>query len=158
MVEAAERLVDDAVSRPADGAIEIMYIGGGQRCWRSAGGCVSRMWDNVATIVRARMNRRIEDYKAVGEFPRIMILDGACLHRKLQHPQGDFYHFQSEHNDYKVDKDGQMAKAKAAEMRAEHTAILAVLFFVNPPAAQPFRGGTHRRRKEPMVIRWKRLP
>eukprot|EP00959_Pyramimonas_sp_CCMP1952_P116037 2425806-Pyramimonas_sp.AAC.1 len=75
MVEAAERLVDEAISRSKDGAIEIMCIGGHHRCWRSAGGCVNRMWDDVATIVRARMNRRIEGYKAVGTFPLIMILD-----------------------------------------------------------------------------------
>eukprot|EP00959_Pyramimonas_sp_CCMP1952_P334332 7001777-Pyramimonas_sp.AAC.1 len=97
-----------------------MYIGGGHRCWRSDGGCVDRMWDDVATLVRARMNRRIEDYKAAGTFARIMILDCACLYRKLQHPQRDFYHFLSEHSDYKVDKDGHMVKGKAAEICAEH--------------------------------------
>eukprot|EP00959_Pyramimonas_sp_CCMP1952_P227202 4750451-Pyramimonas_sp.AAC.1 len=41
MVEAAERRVDDAVSRSPDGAIEIMCIGGDHRCWRSDGGCVN---------------------------------------------------------------------------------------------------------------------
>eukprot|EP00959_Pyramimonas_sp_CCMP1952_P100922 2111089-Pyramimonas_sp.AAC.1 len=101
MVEAAERLVDPAISRAKDGAIEILYGGGGNKCWRSAGGGVDRMWDDVATLVRARMNRRIEGYKAAGTSPRIMILDGASLYRKLQHPPGDFYHFVSEHSDYK---------------------------------------------------------
>eukprot|EP00959_Pyramimonas_sp_CCMP1952_P451176 9446009-Pyramimonas_sp.AAC.1 len=135
MVEAAERLVDDAVSCSPDGAIEIMCIGGDHRCWRSAGGCVNRMLDDVATIVRARMNRRIEDCKTAGIFPRIMILDGACLYRKLQHPQGDVYHFLSEHSEYKVERGGHMVKAKAAEMCVEHmfmAAKLAVLFFGEP--------------------------
>eukprot|EP00959_Pyramimonas_sp_CCMP1952_P374262 7837945-Pyramimonas_sp.AAC.1 len=73
------------------------------------------MWDDVATLVRARTNRRIEDYKAAGAFPRIMILDGACLNRKLRHPSSDFYHFLSEHSDHKIDKDGQMVRGSAAE-------------------------------------------
>eukprot|EP00959_Pyramimonas_sp_CCMP1952_P231932 4846965-Pyramimonas_sp.AAC.1 len=46
------------------------------------------------------MNRRIEDYKATGMHPRIMILDGACLCRQMHHPNGDSYHFLSAHNDY----------------------------------------------------------
>eukprot|EP00959_Pyramimonas_sp_CCMP1952_P172486 3603857-Pyramimonas_sp.AAC.1 len=37
MVEAAERLVDDAITRAKDGAIEIMYVGGDHKCWRSDG-------------------------------------------------------------------------------------------------------------------------
>eukprot|EP00959_Pyramimonas_sp_CCMP1952_P017261 366460-Pyramimonas_sp.AAC.1 len=145
MVEAAERLVDDAVSRSPDGAIEIMYIGGDHRCWRSDGGCVNRMWDDVATLVRARMNRRIRGYKAAGTFPRIMILDGACLYRKLQHPQRDLHYFLSEHSDYKVDRDGQVVKAKAAEMCVEHmfkAAKLAVLFFCQPSGGQAVQRGT----------------
>eukprot|EP00959_Pyramimonas_sp_CCMP1952_P453278 9467972-Pyramimonas_sp.AAC.1 len=119
-----------------------MYIGGDHRFWRSAGGGVSRMWDDVATTVRARLNRRIEGYKDVGAFPRIMIIDGACLYRKLQHSQGDSHHFHSEHNDYKENKDGQMVSAKAAELCVEHmfkAAKLAVLFFCQPsggPAVQ----------------------
>eukprot|EP00959_Pyramimonas_sp_CCMP1952_P217730 4553655-Pyramimonas_sp.AAC.1 len=32
MLEAAERIIDDAVKRSPDGAIEIIYIGGGHRC------------------------------------------------------------------------------------------------------------------------------
>eukprot|EP00959_Pyramimonas_sp_CCMP1952_P040463 846056-Pyramimonas_sp.AAC.1 len=64
MVEAAEKLVDDAIARAKDGAIEIMYVGGGHKCWRSDGSGVSQMWDDVATLVRARMSRRIESYKA----------------------------------------------------------------------------------------------
>eukprot|EP00959_Pyramimonas_sp_CCMP1952_P234032 4890608-Pyramimonas_sp.AAC.2 len=75
MVEAAERRVDEAISRSKDGAIETMYIGGDHRCWRSAGGCVNRMWDDVATVVWARMRRRVEGYEAVGTFSPIMILD-----------------------------------------------------------------------------------
>eukprot|EP00959_Pyramimonas_sp_CCMP1952_P446678 9352795-Pyramimonas_sp.AAC.1 len=37
MVEAAERLVDEAITRAKDGAIVIMYVGGDHKCWRSAG-------------------------------------------------------------------------------------------------------------------------
>eukprot|EP00959_Pyramimonas_sp_CCMP1952_P405363 8496030-Pyramimonas_sp.AAC.1 len=108
MAEAAERLVDDAITRAKDGAIEIMYVGGGHKCWRSDGYGVSQMWGDVATLVRARMNRRIESYKAMGISPRIMILDRVSLYRKLRHPPGDFYHFWSDHSDYKKDMDGQM--------------------------------------------------
>eukprot|EP00959_Pyramimonas_sp_CCMP1952_P095458 1996045-Pyramimonas_sp.AAC.1 len=64
MVEASERLVDEATTRAKDGAIEIMYVGGDHKCWRSAGAGVSQMWDDVAALVRARMKRRIESYKA----------------------------------------------------------------------------------------------
>eukprot|EP00959_Pyramimonas_sp_CCMP1952_P372512 7801031-Pyramimonas_sp.AAC.1 len=35
MAEAADRLVDDAITRAKDGAIEIIYVGGGTTCWRS---------------------------------------------------------------------------------------------------------------------------
>eukprot|EP00959_Pyramimonas_sp_CCMP1952_P236402 4940200-Pyramimonas_sp.AAC.1 len=78
------------------------------------------MWDDVATLVRAQMNRRIEDYKAAGIRPRIMILDGACLCRKMRRPVGDTYHFLSEHSDCQIDRDGRMVSCKAAEMFTEH--------------------------------------
>eukprot|EP00959_Pyramimonas_sp_CCMP1952_P332620 6965203-Pyramimonas_sp.AAC.1 len=93
------------------------------------------MWDDVATLVRAQMNRRIEDYIAVGICPRIMILDGACLCRKMRHPIGDSYDFLSDHNDYKIDRDGRMVSCVAAEMFTEHmlkAARLAALFFCQP--------------------------
>eukprot|EP00959_Pyramimonas_sp_CCMP1952_P036129 755799-Pyramimonas_sp.AAC.1 len=109
MLETSNRIIDDAVKRSPDGAIEVLYIGGDHRCWKSpGGGCdIDPMWDDVATLVRAQMNRRIEDYKAAGICPRIMILDGACLYRKLRHPAGDSYHFLSEHSDYQIDRDGR---------------------------------------------------
>eukprot|EP00959_Pyramimonas_sp_CCMP1952_P468193 9492805-Pyramimonas_sp.AAC.1 len=78
------------------------------------------MWGDVAALVRARMNRRIESYKAMGIFPRIMILDGVSLYRKLRRPSGYFYHFWSDHSDYKMDRDGQMVNVKAAQLCAEH--------------------------------------
>eukprot|EP00959_Pyramimonas_sp_CCMP1952_P008196 171298-Pyramimonas_sp.AAC.1 len=57
MLEAVERIIEDAVKRSPDGAIEIMCIGGDRRWWKSPdGGCVDPMWDDVATLVRARMN------------------------------------------------------------------------------------------------------
>eukprot|EP00959_Pyramimonas_sp_CCMP1952_P281723 5888453-Pyramimonas_sp.AAC.1 len=34
MLEASERLIGDAVKRSPDGAMEIMYIGGGHGCWK----------------------------------------------------------------------------------------------------------------------------
>eukprot|EP00959_Pyramimonas_sp_CCMP1952_P179911 3762205-Pyramimonas_sp.AAC.1 len=70
-----------------------MCVGGGHKCWRSAGGGVDRMWDGAATLVRARMNRLIEGCKAVGTFPRIMILDGASLYRNCSTHQGMFTTF-----------------------------------------------------------------
>eukprot|EP00959_Pyramimonas_sp_CCMP1952_P150709 3154028-Pyramimonas_sp.AAC.1 len=119
------------------------------------------MWDDVATLVRARMNRRIEDYKAAGTFPRIMVLDGACLYRKLQHPASDCYHFLSGHSDYKIDKDGEMVSGRAAEIFAEHmfkAAEFAALFFCQPAGGPAVQGGKHRRRKEPMGARQRRPP
>eukprot|EP00959_Pyramimonas_sp_CCMP1952_P202616 4237161-Pyramimonas_sp.AAC.1 len=74
-----------------------MHVGGGHKCWRSNGSGVSQMWGDVATLVRARMNRRIESYKAMGLCPRVMTLDGVSLYRKLRHRPGDFNHFASEH-------------------------------------------------------------
>eukprot|EP00959_Pyramimonas_sp_CCMP1952_P172129 3596633-Pyramimonas_sp.AAC.1 len=73
-----------------------------------------------------------------------MILDGPSLYRKLQHPPWDFYHFCSEHSDYKADGDGQMVSAKAAGLCAEHmfkAAKLAALFFCQPSGGPAVRGG-----------------
>eukprot|EP00959_Pyramimonas_sp_CCMP1952_P034406 721038-Pyramimonas_sp.AAC.1 len=50
------------------------------------------MWDDVATMVRARMNRRIEHYKTVGMFPSKMVLDGVGLYRQLKHRPGGIFH------------------------------------------------------------------
>eukprot|EP00959_Pyramimonas_sp_CCMP1952_P227534 4757749-Pyramimonas_sp.AAC.2 len=100
MLETADRIIDDAVKRSHDGTIEILYIGGDHRCWQTPEGSfkVDPLWDDVATLVRALRNRRIEDYKAAVVEPRIMILDGACLYRQMHHPNGDSHHFLSAHN------------------------------------------------------------
>eukprot|EP00959_Pyramimonas_sp_CCMP1952_P252574 5277130-Pyramimonas_sp.AAC.1 len=68
MLEAADRIIDDAVERSHDGTVEIWYIGGDHRCWQPPEGSfkVGPLWDDAATLVRAQMNRRIEDYKAAG--------------------------------------------------------------------------------------------
>eukprot|EP00959_Pyramimonas_sp_CCMP1952_P069935 1460197-Pyramimonas_sp.AAC.1 len=103
------------------------------------------MWDDVATLVRARMNRRVEDYEAAGTFPRIMVLDCACFYRKLQRPSSDVYHFLSEHSGSKIDKDGQMVRGKAAEMFGEHifkAAKLAALLFCQPSGGPAVQGGS----------------
>eukprot|EP00959_Pyramimonas_sp_CCMP1952_P399759 8376271-Pyramimonas_sp.AAC.1 len=121
-----------------------MHVGGDNKCWRSTGAGISQMWDDVATLVRARMNRRIESYKAAGTFPRIMILDGASLYRKLQHPPVDCYHFWSVHSHYKMDRDGQIVNVRAAQLCAEHVfkaAKLAALFFCQPSGGPAAQGG-----------------
>eukprot|EP00959_Pyramimonas_sp_CCMP1952_P017807 377757-Pyramimonas_sp.AAC.1 len=66
MIRDAVKLIDDGVLRSSEGAIDIMYIGGDHTCWQNDGEGVGPMWDDVATLVRARMNRRIEHYKAIG--------------------------------------------------------------------------------------------
>eukprot|EP00959_Pyramimonas_sp_CCMP1952_P467074 9491003-Pyramimonas_sp.AAC.1 len=101
------------MTRAADGAIEIMYVGGDYKCWQANGVGINPMWDDVATLIRARMNRRIECYKAMGLFPRIMILDGVSLSRQLRHRPGDIFHFASDHNEYKMSKGGQIVSANA---------------------------------------------
>eukprot|EP00959_Pyramimonas_sp_CCMP1952_P005432 114548-Pyramimonas_sp.AAC.1 len=101
------------------------------------------MWGDVATLVRDRMNRRIESYKAMGILPRIMIVGGGGLYRKLRHPSGDFYHFWSDHGDYEMDKDGPMVNVKAAQLCSEHmfkAAELAALFFCQPSGGPAVQG------------------
>eukprot|EP00959_Pyramimonas_sp_CCMP1952_P201740 4218727-Pyramimonas_sp.AAC.1 len=66
MADNAVTLVDDAMRRLSEGAIEIMYVGGDHKCWQIDGSGVDPMWDDVATLVRARMNCRVERYKAIG--------------------------------------------------------------------------------------------
>eukprot|EP00959_Pyramimonas_sp_CCMP1952_P088029 1841962-Pyramimonas_sp.AAC.1 len=56
----------------------------------------------------------------MGISPRIMILDGVSLHRKLRHRPGDFYHFLLGHDDYKIDQGGEMVKVTAGQLCAEH--------------------------------------
>eukprot|EP00959_Pyramimonas_sp_CCMP1952_P065989 1377574-Pyramimonas_sp.AAC.1 len=79
--------------RSSEGAIDVMYVGGDHKCWQNDDGGVDPMWDDVTTLVRARMNRRIERYKAMGMFPRIMVLAGVSLYRQLRHRPGDFFHY-----------------------------------------------------------------
>eukprot|EP00959_Pyramimonas_sp_CCMP1952_P168456 3519766-Pyramimonas_sp.AAC.1 len=73
-----------------------------------AGGRTGAALTVCGTTLPPSSECRIEDYKAAGTSPRITILDGARLYRKLQHPQRDVYHVLSEPGDYKADKDGQM--------------------------------------------------
>eukprot|EP00959_Pyramimonas_sp_CCMP1952_P402615 8436783-Pyramimonas_sp.AAC.1 len=65
MINDAVTLIDDAMRRSSEGAVDIMF-GGGHKCWRNDDGGVDPMWDDAATLVRARMNRRIEHFKAIG--------------------------------------------------------------------------------------------
>eukprot|EP00959_Pyramimonas_sp_CCMP1952_P447572 9371667-Pyramimonas_sp.AAC.1 len=58
------------MSRATDGAIEIMYVGGDHNSWQTDGVGINPMWDDSATLVRARMSRRIEHYKANRTFPK----------------------------------------------------------------------------------------
>eukprot|EP00959_Pyramimonas_sp_CCMP1952_P252327 5272091-Pyramimonas_sp.AAC.1 len=76
MIRDAVQLIDDAMCRSPEGAIDIMYIGGDHKCWQNDEDGVGPMWGDLATLVRARMNRRIEHYKAIGMFPRTLSLDG----------------------------------------------------------------------------------
>eukprot|EP00959_Pyramimonas_sp_CCMP1952_P114161 2386954-Pyramimonas_sp.AAC.1 len=101
--------------RSPEGAIDIMHIGGGHTCWQNDGAGVDPMWDDVATLVRARMKRRIEHYKAIGLFPRLMILDGVSLYRQLKHRPGDVFHFGASHPDYKLYSGGRIEGANAGQ-------------------------------------------
>eukprot|EP00959_Pyramimonas_sp_CCMP1952_P379371 7946615-Pyramimonas_sp.AAC.1 len=85
-----------------------MYVGGDHKCWQTDGVGINPMWDDVAILVRARMNRRIEHYKAIGLFPIIVILDGVSLYRQLRHRSGDSFHFASTHQEYTMNKGGQI--------------------------------------------------
>eukprot|EP00959_Pyramimonas_sp_CCMP1952_P260660 5450039-Pyramimonas_sp.AAC.1 len=130
--------------RSPEGPIEVMYVGGGRKCWHNDDGGVDPMWGDVATLVRARMNRRIEHYKAIGIFPRIMILDGVSLYRQLRHRPGDTFHFGASHPGYKSNNGGRIVSASAGESCADYmakTAELAVLFFCQPSGGSAVRDG-----------------
>eukprot|EP00959_Pyramimonas_sp_CCMP1952_P405120 8490923-Pyramimonas_sp.AAC.1 len=89
MIKDAVDLIDDIMKRSQQGTKDIMYIGGDSKCWQEGDHGVGPMWDDAATMFKARMNRRIEHYKTIGLFPRIMILDGVSLYRQLRHRPGD---------------------------------------------------------------------
>ena len=141
MIEDAVGLIDDIMKRSQQGTIDIMYVGGDSTCWQIGDDGVGPMWDDVATMVRARMNRRIEHFETMGLFPRIMILDGVSLYRQLRHRNEDAFHFCASHDDYQVFDGGKSRKVLAAELCVESmitSAKLAVLVFsVSLPAAQP---------------------
>eukprot|EP00959_Pyramimonas_sp_CCMP1952_P281537 5884889-Pyramimonas_sp.AAC.1 len=77
------------------------------------------MWGDVATLVRARMNRRIEHYKVIGMFPRIMILDGVSLYRQLRHRPLDIFHYDASHPDYKLNNGGRIESVNAGQLCAD---------------------------------------
>eukprot|EP00959_Pyramimonas_sp_CCMP1952_P226074 4727666-Pyramimonas_sp.AAC.1 len=87
-----------------------MHIGGGSKCWQEGDNGVGPMWDDVATMVRAGMKRRIERYKTIGLFPIIMVLDGVSLYRQLRHRTGDVFHYSATHHDYKAFDGGKSRK------------------------------------------------
>eukprot|EP00959_Pyramimonas_sp_CCMP1952_P279231 5837842-Pyramimonas_sp.AAC.1 len=80
-------MIDEAVSRSETGGIQIFYVGGDHRRWQSENGTfkMNAMSDDIATLLRARMNQRTERCKAVGIQSGIMILNDACLRWKLRH-------------------------------------------------------------------------
>eukprot|EP00959_Pyramimonas_sp_CCMP1952_P110603 2313804-Pyramimonas_sp.AAC.1 len=115
--ETAERIIDEAVKRSKTGATHIFYIGGGHRRWQSGRGTfkMNAMWDDIATLLRAPMNQRVERCRAAGIQPEIMILDSACLYRRARH-----CHFADRHESYTLARDGAMVTAQGGEILADH--------------------------------------
>eukprot|EP00959_Pyramimonas_sp_CCMP1952_P181572 3796210-Pyramimonas_sp.AAC.1 len=68
------------------------------------------LWDDVAILLRARVHQRIERCKAAGIQPKIMILDGACLCRKLRNTPRDACRFVDRQESCTLDKDGAMVR------------------------------------------------
>eukprot|EP00959_Pyramimonas_sp_CCMP1952_P020661 435968-Pyramimonas_sp.AAC.1 len=85
--ETAERIIDEAVQRSKLGVIRIFYVAGAHRWWQSEGGSfeMNAVWDDIVTLLRARVNQRIERWKIARIQPKMMILDGACMYPKLRH-------------------------------------------------------------------------
>eukprot|EP00959_Pyramimonas_sp_CCMP1952_P397747 8334235-Pyramimonas_sp.AAC.1 len=102
------------------------------------------LWDDAATLVRAKMNQRIGRYKVMVAYPGIRILDGVSLYGKLPRPADDAYLFFAHHDSYMVEQEIELQKATVAKIfedRRLETAKLAALFFsASPLAAQPFMG------------------
>eukprot|EP00959_Pyramimonas_sp_CCMP1952_P122962 2570480-Pyramimonas_sp.AAC.1 len=92
--------------------MKIFYVGGDQRCWQSESGTskMNAMWDDIATLPRARINQRIERCEAAGIQPTRMSLDGACLCRKLRRTPNDAYHFADKNESCKLDRDGAVVE------------------------------------------------
>eukprot|EP00959_Pyramimonas_sp_CCMP1952_P355168 7439693-Pyramimonas_sp.AAC.1 len=104
--ETAERMIDEAVNRSKTGAIQIFYVGGDYQRWQSGSSTfkMNAMWDDIATLLRARMNQRVERCRAAGIQPRIMILDGACLCRKSRRTPFDAYRVADHRESYTLDR------------------------------------------------------
>ena len=111
-------MIDEAVARAKSGVIQIFYVGGDHRCWASPDNAtvVDPVWTDVATLIRAKMNQRLQRNWSGLAFPNVMILGGSSLFRKLVHPHGDAYHFLFQHPDYKIEKGGSMIQARAHQL------------------------------------------
>eukprot|EP00959_Pyramimonas_sp_CCMP1952_P196256 4103113-Pyramimonas_sp.AAC.1 len=100
-------------------------------------------WDDISTLLRARMNQRLERCRAAGIQPKVMILDGVSLHRKLLHTSPDARHFRDQHDSYTRGKDGVPTRAVAAKLFADQTlktAKLAAWFLSQPPGGSDAQG------------------
>eukprot|EP00959_Pyramimonas_sp_CCMP1952_P349607 7325286-Pyramimonas_sp.AAC.1 len=116
-------MIDEAAKRSKTGAIQIFYVGGDHRRWQSESSTfkMNATWDDIATLLRARMNQRAERHKAAGIQPKLMILDGARLHRKVRHTPHNACHFVDQHESYTLDRDGTMVRVQGGEIMADHT-------------------------------------
>ena len=121
-IEIAYRMVDHAVARAKAGVIQIFYVGGDHRCWASPDNAavVDPIWTDVASLIRAKMNQRLQHHWYCPSFPNVMILDGSNLFRSLVHPDGDAYHFLQKHPNHRLEKGGSMVQAGANEIFWEH--------------------------------------
>eukprot|EP00959_Pyramimonas_sp_CCMP1952_P343157 7188444-Pyramimonas_sp.AAC.1 len=74
------------------------------------------MWDDIATLLRARMNQRIERCEAARIHPKTMILDDACLYWKLRHTPNDAHHLADQHESCNLDRDGTMVEVQGLSL------------------------------------------
>ena len=151
-IEAGNRMIDDAVARAKSGVIQIFYVGGDRRCWASPDNAavVDPIWTDVATLVRAKMNQRLQRSWSGQSFPNVMILDGSNLFRKLVHPNGDAYHFLLQHPTHRMEKGGSMVQAGAHEIVWDHmlkAARLAAYLFCQPAGGSAVTAGRNKGRK-----------
>eukprot|EP00959_Pyramimonas_sp_CCMP1952_P012968 274144-Pyramimonas_sp.AAC.1 len=123
---------------------------------------MNAMSDGIATLLRARMNQRVERCEAAGIQLKILILDGACLHRKLRRTPRDAHNFVDRHESYTLDRDGTIVTVQGGEIMADDmtkAAQLAAWCFCKPLlAAQPPRGGSTKTNSEQTGLRRQKLP
>eukprot|EP00959_Pyramimonas_sp_CCMP1952_P327863 6864007-Pyramimonas_sp.AAC.2 len=84
--------VDETVARAPRNVMHVFHDGVDNKRWLSGDGPIDPgpLWNDMFILIRSDMNRRIDQYRAAGGAPKIIVLDGIVLYTELlKHPPHD---------------------------------------------------------------------